>query len=235
MEASFKENFKNLALNKKIVLFASSLTVIATLLPWYSDIDRFNIGDSFLGITGPLYLAGLIVFFASLSSFVVVMMQLLDRPMPKLPLAERKFYVFNSILSILMVVLAASVYFHPKFGINLIDKNVGIGMIIALVGSGGLLIGGVLKKRERSVLREDSAPQEDLLRGVDEIMTPVVNVEEREAAGVNRDMTVAEAMEAQKEEPTKAWNQVEESVDSMAMHNSGLPSDLHKENTNDIR
>ena len=59
-DQNFKNRLKSLKLSKKIIYFSSALTILSVFMPWYSDIDKFKIGDSFLGITGPLYLAGFI-------------------------------------------------------------------------------------------------------------------------------------------------------------------------------
>ena len=82
-----------------------------------------KIGDKFYGVSGPMYLAGLIVLLTGIVSFAYVFMKVLDNKLPKLPVKEEKMHLFNSILSGLMLILAASVYFHPKFGINIVDKS----------------------------------------------------------------------------------------------------------------
>ncbi|MBI4231741.1 hypothetical protein HY605_00795, partial [Candidatus Peregrinibacteria bacterium] len=69
MPNSFKSRLKKLAISKKLILVGSGLMVVSAFLPWYSDLDRFKIGDTFLGITGPLYLVGFLVLLAGLASF----------------------------------------------------------------------------------------------------------------------------------------------------------------------
>lgn len=147
MADTLKTRLKKLSLNQKFILTGSFLAVVSTILPWYRDLDKFNTGDSFLGITGPLYLAGLIVLLASAASFSLIAMRLFDRPLPKLPLSEKHFHIFTGCLSIFMIVMTASVYFHPKFGINLTEKTAGIGMILALIGSGLELLGTILREK----------------------------------------------------------------------------------------
>ncbi len=150
MAETLKTRLKKLAFNQKFILVGSFLAAVSTVLPWYRDIDKFNTGDSFLGITGPLYLAGLIVLLASAGSFSLIAMRMFDRPLPKLPLSEKHFHIFTGCLSVFMIVMTASVYFHPKFGINLTEKTAGIGMILALIGCGLEILGAALKQKERN-------------------------------------------------------------------------------------
>lgn len=163
MPDSFKYRLKRLAVTKKFILFGSLLAIIGAFLPWYQDIDKFKTGDMFLGITGPLYLAGLIVLLAGIASFGIIMLKLLDKPVPKLPLKEEHFYVFNSALSLFMLVLTASVFFHNKFGINLIDKSMGIGMVLAFIGAGFVLVGAIMAVKKGEVDFESEGKLEPLI------------------------------------------------------------------------
>ncbi len=149
---TLKIRLKKLPLAKKLILVGSFLAIICVFMPWYQDIDRFNTGDMFLGISGPLYLAGLIVFFSALISFGLIALELMDKPLPKLPITESYLHFFTSGVSILMLILTSSVYFHPKFGINLTDKTMGIGMILGFIGAALIIAGAIvaLKKKEVS-------------------------------------------------------------------------------------
>lgn len=151
MPNSFKYRLKKLPLVSKFVLFGSMLAIIGVFLPWYRDIDKFNTGDVFLGITGPLYLAGIIVLLSSIVSCGMIALRLFEKPIPKLPLKEEQFYVFSSSLSMLMLVLTVSVFFHNKFGVNLIDKSIGIGMMMTFIGCGLVLLGAIIAVKNRNV------------------------------------------------------------------------------------
>lgn len=117
-----------------MVLVGSTALVLSVILPWYSDIDRFKSGYTFLGITGPVYLAGLIILVAAGISLGLIILRVMERPLPKLPLKEPHYHLFTAVISGLMVLMASSVYFHPKFGMNLTDKSVGVGMLMAIFG-----------------------------------------------------------------------------------------------------
>lgn len=148
---TLKLRFKKLSLNKKFILVGAFLAIICAFLPWYSDIDKFKTGITFYGISGPLYLAGLFVFFAGIANLGIVLLKLLEKPVPKLPLKEDHFFVFTSVLSFLMLIISSSVYFHPKFGINPIDKTMGIGMILGFIGNGLVLLGALLALRKKEL------------------------------------------------------------------------------------
>lgn len=121
-----------MVLSKKIIGVGALLLALSCFLPWYSDVDQFSSGTLFLGVSGPLYLAGLITFIcASISIFVILSEQLGVR-LKSFPLSTQQIHLISISISILMILLAASVYFHPKFGINLSDKKVGMGILLAV-------------------------------------------------------------------------------------------------------
>ncbi|MBT4917171.1 hypothetical protein HN709_02380 [Candidatus Peregrinibacteria bacterium] len=163
MPNSFKHRLKKLALSKKFVFFGSILAILGTFLPWYKDFDKFNTGDMYIGLSGPLYLAGLIVLLAAAGSFSVVLTKLLQKPTPKLPLKEDYFHILNSGLSLFMLVMSLSVFFHPKFGVNVIDKTIGIGMMFAFIGSGLVLLGSVMAIKKQDVSFEDEGHLDPLI------------------------------------------------------------------------
>lgn len=228
---TFKTRLKQLALNKKLVFIGSALLIISVFLPWYKDIDRFKIGETFLGISGPLYLAGFIVLIAGIASFGIILLKLLEKSVPKLPLKENHLHIATSGFSILMLIMTASVYFHDKFGINLTDKSMGFGMILAFIGSGLIMLGAILS------LRKEEPDFENLEGHLEPLID--LNLQEREKQDISPGrggMTVGEAMaEHEKKEATKAWGPVQESInnymeepgrDSGGGHNSDNTKDL---------
>lgn len=150
MSNSLKSRFLGLPFNKKLVLISSFCLLISMFMPWYSDIDQFKTGDSFLGITGPMYLAGLFILVAAAVSFGMISMELLDRPSPDLPVENKYVHVAAGGFSVLMLVLMLSVYFHPKFGVNLTDKNAEFGMILGFIGMVGIIGGALMKEKKKS-------------------------------------------------------------------------------------
>jgi hypothetical protein len=163
MRYSFKTRLANLPLVSKFVLVGSFLAIIGVFLPWYKDIDTFNTGEMFLGITGPLYLAGIIVLLAGITSFGMIALRLFNKPIPKLPLKEDQFYVFTSSLSLLMLIMTISVFFHNKFGISLVDKSIGIGMMMAFIGSGLVMLGAIIAIKNQEINFEVEGHLEPLI------------------------------------------------------------------------
>lgn len=220
MSNSFKNRLKKLSISKKLILAGSGIMVVSAFLPWYSDIDRFKVGDTFLGITGPLYLLGFIVLIAGLASFGLIFLQLLNKKAPKLPLEEGHFHIFNCVLSFLMLVIASSVYFHAKFGINVIDKSAGAGLILAFIATGIVLLGSMLAIRKTEVDFEEEQGH----------LEPLIEIDEREKVGLkeehfetatafdpelDRNATIEESLESANSS-TRAWNQLQESIDKLA-------------------
>lgn len=166
--------------------------MISTVLPWYSDIDRFNIGDTFLGITGPLYLAGFTVLAASAASFTLIMLNLLGKRQPRLPVKEGHLHVFDAIISGVMLLLVNSVYFHPKFGISIADKSLGVGMLLAFAGVSLFLFSAIASRNNETVM---------IIRQTEDLEEKLLNmVEGRGHTEIKRERTVEEAMEEHRHE-----------------------------------
>lgn len=227
MPDSFKYRLKKLPITQKLILVGSFLAIIGVFLPWYRDIDRFNIGDSFLGITGPLYLAGFLVLVAFAVSFGVVMFKLLGKTLPKLPMKEKYLHILSGALSIFLLILAASVYFHPKFGINLTDKSVGIGMIFGFIGSSLVLLASILNGKVKEVDFDMEGHLEPLIE-MTEREPSSIDTRPKDKIELNKEATIEEAMRASRvqEGSGKSWGPVQESI-------SNYKSD--KDHTNDIR
>ncbi|MBI4235630.1 hypothetical protein HY604_05020 [Candidatus Peregrinibacteria bacterium] len=147
MSDSLKNRFKKMPSNKKMILVCSFLTVISLFMPWYSDIDQFKTGDGFLGITGPLYMAGILILILNVASLGLVAMEFFDKPEPKLPISTKQFHILSGSISTVLLVLMLSVYFHPKFGINLTNKSAEFGMILGFIGMAGVIFGALMKQK----------------------------------------------------------------------------------------
>ncbi len=234
MSVSLKNRLKELSLSHKFVLIGSALAFISVFLPWYSDIDRFKTGDTFLGITGPLYLVGIMVLVASLASFGIILMRLLDKPAPKLPVSENYFHIFTSSVAAVMLVLALSVYFHPKFGVNLIDKAAGIGLYLSFIGSGLVMLGGFLANQKREVKRvleiEDEGEAEPLIKIEDDTRVQGVLEKAKESAEYTQSVMPRPPVSEkpyQEREPIGSSRPIQEHIDRF--HNE------KDHNTNDIR
>jgi len=202
-----------LSLIKKAILVGSILTALSVFMPWYNDVDKFNIGESFLGISGPLYLAGFFVFVAGAVSVAIIAIQMMEKKMPKLPMKESQMHIAGSVLSLFMLVLTASAYFHPKFGVNLADKTLGLGMILSFIGTGIMMIGGILSLRTKEVNFDTEGT-----------ISPLIDMD-REKSDLNMrgDMTVGEAMDRNQQYQgtgvrSGGWGPVQESMNNLKRH-----------------
>lgn len=194
-------------------------TALSVFMPWYSDVDKFNIGETFLGISGPLYLAGFFVFISGAVSMALIAMKMMEKNMPRLPMKEAQMHIAGSVLSLFMLVLTASAYFHPRFGVNLTDKSLGFGMIIAFIGTGVMMLGGLLAMRAKEVSFD-----------VEGSIAPLIDMD-REKASLNmQDVTVGEAMDRHGMNDrqnqyqgtysgrSSGWGPVQESINELNKH-----------------
>ncbi|MBN1494983.1 hypothetical protein JW911_04585 [Candidatus Peregrinibacteria bacterium] len=168
-----QDKFTNLPLPYKLVGIGALIAFIGVFLPWYKDIDQFKTGDQFNGISGPLYLIGYIVIALSLFNLIFAGFHFLEKKLPSLPLKESLLYILSGAFSLFLLIITNSVYFHPKFGINIASKDVQFGMIFAFIGAMLIVIGGVLQNRERGTarmieeFRSEAMDDED----IDEVIT----------------------------------------------------------------
>ncbi len=119
---------------RKWLLLGSVTVAVGALLPWYADIDAFGAGDLYLGVTGPLFLVGLMVLASAVLTGVWVLFPALGKRLPSLPVKEGALYTFLGIQDLLLLLVANSVFFHPKFGVNITLKKTQFGMVLAGIG-----------------------------------------------------------------------------------------------------
>lgn len=153
-EKKFKHLVKEMVLSKKLISIGALLLAISCFLPWYSDLDKFNTGTTFLGVSGPLYMAGLITFICASASIFVIVSELVGRRIQKFPLSGQQIHLIGVSVSVLMLLLTSSVYFHPKFGMNLADKKVGFGMVLSIF-SLILMLSGTFIALKKKMDKED--------------------------------------------------------------------------------
>ncbi len=141
--------FNELSFNKKLLAVGSLLMIVSVFLPWYQDLDSFKTGDMFLGITGPLYLAG--VSLLVLSGVIPATMYL-DYAGKKpwwMPTSNSPFYLAVGIFAFYMLILTNSVYSHAKFGVNITMKQTQFGMFLAFIAASLISIGGYLSMLDK--------------------------------------------------------------------------------------
>ncbi len=145
--ARAKHLFTTLSQAEKLMFVGAAISVVSLFLPWYRDLDAWGKGDVFLGVTGPLSTIGFVVFILS----GAVLLNLAGKAMGK---EIRTLKKINHLAlkvaaqNLLMIVITASIYFDPKFGVNITLKETAIGIFLCLVGSVMTGIGGYMKRSE---------------------------------------------------------------------------------------
>ncbi len=147
------EIIAQLPFEKKLVGMGTILMVISLFLPWYQDLDSFHTGDTFSGLTGPMYLAGFTFLVIASFSLVVMVMDYLDKKLPVFKMKTSKLHLWSGIFSFYLLFLVGSVYFHPAFGVNITLKQSGFGMFTAYAAAAFLTIGGYLEGRGKAAVK----------------------------------------------------------------------------------
>lgn len=162
----FKEQFFRLSREQKLIGVGSLIVVLSTLMPWYADLDAYNIGDEFLGITGPTSFLGFTILLLSGLSFSVILFKILGRRSPRiLPAQPAKMHLFNVLQSFFCLIVINSVYFHPKFGFNVPYKETRFGMILAFFGIACMFVGSYMSyKAEVRGAGDDEGRLEPLIK-----------------------------------------------------------------------
>lgn len=163
LQETLIDKFKKLPLPLKITGCGSVIVLVSTVLPWYQDIDTFNTGDKFLGLNGPLYLLGVFILFLAGSVLTFVVMRALDKKLPKFIVSEDHAYILAGAISLFLLVIASSIYFHPKFGVNITMKEMGFGMMLSFLGNFLILGGGILKMKKKGVSFETEGKLDKLI------------------------------------------------------------------------
>lgn len=137
-----------------MVGIGSLLMVLSLFFPWYQDLDSFRTGDTFTGLTGPMYLAGFSFLVIASLSLLFIVMDYLDRKVPLFKVKTSKFHLWAGIFAFYNLFLVGSVYFHPAFGVNITLKQSGFGMFIAYAAAALLTAGGYLEGRGKAAVKE---------------------------------------------------------------------------------
>lgn len=163
---------KELSTEQKFAFWGSLLVAASVFFPWYSDLDAFKTGDTFLGITGPLYLAGILMFGIGATSLATTLHRNTREKIERIFSSIGNFYLISAGFSGFLLLLADSIYLHPNFGVNIAIKELRIGMLIGLAGVVALAFGGyLLRKRQHSHRHID----------IDSNLEPLIKMPEHDA------------------------------------------------------
>lgn len=194
---------QELSFDKKLVTAGSVLMIASAFLPWYQDLDSFRTGDMFLGVSGPMYLAGFSLLALAAVNLFLVYAGYAGIKLPRLPAKKHVFFMFTGIFAFYALILVNSVYFHPKFGINITLKQSQFGMFLAFISAALITFGGYLSMKDKEViLKEFREKTADPLIPVQE-RNPEKNIrkEVRRPADVNPESVEQMQMESMTPSP----------------------------------
>lgn len=148
----FFQYYRELSFEQKMIAFGGLLAAISVFMPWYQDIDRFETGFKFYGITGPLYLVGLFFLATGLSILGTLFVNRIKARVENFGFKLAHFYLVCGGFLLFLLILTNSVYFHQNFGVNITAKEFRFGMVFAFFATGLILAGGFFLRRARPKL-----------------------------------------------------------------------------------
>ncbi|MEK7146385.1 MAG: hypothetical protein AAB802_04380 [Patescibacteria group bacterium] len=164
-----KQGFLRLPALDKALLFGSLLLTVSPLMPWFDNRNSSGVGESYLGVEGPLFVVGILVGVLGAVSFLQMFLPLMGKNFFK----NRKHGGIALIMgfqALLLIGVANSVFFHPEFGSNVTAKTTRFGLIFAFVSVGILIVGGYLANRRAP--KEVEEPEEEEAEYSSPISTP---------------------------------------------------------------
>ncbi|EKD92565.1 MAG: hypothetical protein ACD_28C00403G0008 [uncultured bacterium] len=133
--SSLKNAFARLDVTRKWLLLSNLLIAVSAFMPWYQDMDAFGAGDRYLGVTGPLFLVGIVLFLSGMAGSALSLYPHLGQSLlNKISLKEGALFCFLGLHNLFLLLLANSIFFHPKFGVNITLKSTGFGMFASFIG-----------------------------------------------------------------------------------------------------
>jgi hypothetical protein len=171
---------KDLSFDKKLLAAGSVLLALSVFFPWYQDLDSFKTGDIFLGLTGPLYLAGYSILAMAVMNIALIVADQTGKKLPFVTFRASSFHLTSGIAVFYLLLIINSVYFHNKFGVNITVKESQFGMFLAFIAASLVTVGGYMAGREKSSLLRDfqEKTQEPLIKIPDpvDIRKPKENI-----------------------------------------------------------
>ena len=155
-----KNIWSKLSSDQKLNIIGSTLLVISLFANWFSDKDVFRSGDTFSGLNGPLYLIGYSMLILATGNLLLSLAQAIKFPIIKNISKSNtgKLQMAIGFGTMYLLVLINSVYFHPQFGLNVLSKKSEAGVLLALIASVMICVGGYLAYRQKFIEMEKAAP-----------------------------------------------------------------------------
>lgn len=140
-----------MTMSEKVTMVGAGLTILSLFLPWYRDLDAWGKGDTFLGLTGPLSAIGLVILLGSTAVFAKMLGRMLNKRIRLLEKYEQ-LSAYVAAENFLLFIITASIYFDPKFGVNITLKQTAFGLFLCLIGTAVTAFGTYLKGKEPTKL-----------------------------------------------------------------------------------
>lgn len=135
MLSTISEKFNNLPAKFRAIIVGSTLSSIAVFLPWYSDVDAFNTGVTYLGITGPTSFIGISLLLLNVMTLSLIFFSVRFKRETSLPISRIFLEKSHGVMYLYAIALALSIYFHKDFGINVEYKTAGWGIYVGGLGA----------------------------------------------------------------------------------------------------
>lgn len=165
-----KQGFLRLPPMKKVILISSFTLSLSTVLPWYDQRNNFGVGETYLGLQGPLFTVGLIILGCGVISFLNIFIPLFGRNFFELKRKTGTLALSFGVQSLLLLLVANSIFFHPDFAATINNKGTRFGMILAFLSIGTLMISGWwVRRKERSAGAEGEEREYEM----EDIITPM--------------------------------------------------------------
>jgi hypothetical protein len=147
-----RQNIWNkLSSGQKLNMLGAALLFVSLFLNWYSDKDVFRSGDSYTALNGPLYFVGLSILLLCVvnagSQMIGVFKAKSSPAWAESRLGKLQMGMGFTVMYLLMVINSA--YFHPQFGLNILSKKSEIGVMLALVATVMICVGGYISFRKK--------------------------------------------------------------------------------------
>lgn len=157
-------------------MLGSAGLMISTILPWYDQRNSFGIGETYLGIQGPLFAIGAVLLLCGAVSFFNLFFPLMGRNFFNLKKRGGSISLLLAGQAFLMLIIANSIFYHPNFGLSVSSKTSRFGMIVAFVSIGVMAIAGWWTRRTES---EDEDNVEDIMQNQEpvRVVTPTYNAQ----------------------------------------------------------
>ena len=156
-----KQGFLRLPPMKKVVLVSSFTLCVSTVMPWYDQRNNFGVGDTYLGLQGPLFMIGAIMLLCGAVSFFNMFLPLLGRNFFDLKRKTGSVALLMGSQALLLLVVANSIFFHPAFAATVNNKMTRFGMAIAFFSVGAMMISGWwTRRKDRSGVEEEQVMEE---------------------------------------------------------------------------